>query len=239
MKTAQLLRRAPTLVVFAVVAYAAYSIHGILQGATGDKNDLAKGLGVMMKDVLRAGADEVRDLEKVVIRDPFRVGSKQAEAAQAEKAAPPEGPDENSLAEFVKSLTLDATFVQGRTQIAIINGRTYQQGQHLMVQNDDGQSHSPLLIEQVHSHSVTLAARGRQYELGYPDQLGKRTETTKAQTRKPTDGTLAEIDPGGQLAFYKKLLNSPLGKLGKSLTGRGNEPGRPRRARGAGQAGSP
>ena len=30
---------------------------------------------------------------------------------------------------------------------------------------------------------------------------------------------MKEIDPEGELAFCKRLLDSPLGKLGKSLTG--------------------
>ncbi len=30
---------------------------------------------------------------------------------------------------------------------------------------------------------------------------------------------MAEIDAGGQIAMFQKLLNSPLGALGKSLTG--------------------
>ena len=53
---------------------------------------------------------------------------------------------------------------------------------------------------------------------------------------------MKEIDPEGELAFYKRLLNSPLGKLGKSLTGNirpgpasaagtGSQPGRSRGAR--------
>ena len=30
---------------------------------------------------------------------------------------------------------------------------------------------------------------------------------------------MAEIDAGGQIAMFQKLLNSPLGALGKSMTG--------------------
>ena len=41
-------------------------------------------------------------------------------------------PETDPLAGFVQGLSLDATFLQGKTQIAIINGRMYHQGQHLL-----------------------------------------------------------------------------------------------------------
>ena len=55
--------------------------------------------------------------------------------------------------------------------------------------------------------------------MGYPDQLGNPPADRRPAGAASADGSVAEIDPEGELAFYKKLLNSPLGKLGKSLTG--------------------
>ena len=72
------------------------------------------------------------------------------------------------------------------------------------------------------------------YELGYPDKLGNRPSDRHARRRgSSVDGSIAEIDPEGELAFYKKLLNSPLGKLGKGLTG---NPGARGPASGAGMS---
>ena len=150
----------------------------------------------------------------------------------------PDDSKAESLTDFVKSLTLDATFLQGKTRIAIISGRIYHQGQHLVVRGESGKADSPLLVQRVQAHSVTLGVRGKTYELGYPDQLGSRPALAKDRGSNRADGTLAEVDPEGELAFYKRLLNSPLGKMGKSLTGNMGagrvERARSQRARGGG-----
>jgi hypothetical protein len=150
-------------------------------------------------------------------------------------------PESDPLAGFVHSLSLDATFLQGKTQIAIINGRMYHQGQHLIVQDEGEKALSPLLVQNVQVHRVTLTAHNTSYELGYPDQL-----SSPPVDRRRADGSVAEIDPEGELALYKKLLSSPLGKLGKSLTGNTGAPPpgagrarRPGRHRGGAGAGGP
>jgi hypothetical protein len=239
MNTAKLLKVMPTFIMVVCLAYACYRIQSILPDVGPGRNELAKGLGVMVNDVIREGADEVKALTRKAIRDPFRIGLKHDDAAKpaAEVAALP-GSD--PLAGFVGTLSLDATFLQGRTQIAIINGRMYNRGQHLVVKDGDGTALSPLYVQNVQAQRVTLGSEHRSYELGYPDQLGSRSAERPGGRGSSVDGSIAEIDPEGELALYKRLLNSPLGKLGKSLTGSTgvggatSRPGGPRGSRGSG-----
>jgi hypothetical protein len=218
MNTASLVKRAPILIMVICLAYACYTIHAILPDAGSGPNELAKGLEVMAEDALQAGADEVKALTREAIRDPFFIRPKSVEASQPEDVTAA-GPDADPLADIVQGLSLDATFLQGKTQIAIINGRMYHQGQHLLLQADSGKSYSPLFIQNVQAQRVTLEAHKKIYELGYPEKLGARPADRREAGRASADGSIAEIDPEGELAFYKKLMNSPLGKLGKSLTG--------------------
>jgi hypothetical protein len=216
MNTASLLKLAPSLFMVVCLAYSCYTIHGIVPDSSAGRNDLAKGLDAMVNDALHAGATEVQALTRAALRDPFRIGHKSADAPKAEEVAVAD-PEKDPLAGLVQGLSLDATFLQGKTQIAIINGRMYHRGEHLLLQGDAGKSLSPLFVQDVGAHRVTLMAHNTKYELGYPDKLGSRP--TDQRKSKSTDGSIAEIDPEGELAFYKRLLNSPLGKLGKGLTG--------------------
>jgi hypothetical protein len=232
LKTIKLANRVPTLIMLAFLTYASYSVHASLPDAANEGKDMANGQDVMMKDLLHASADEAKSLTNVVFRDPFQASQKPADAPKPQKADLANDSEADPLAELVKGLALDATFVQGQTQIAIINGRSYHRGQHLIAQGDTGRTSTPLFVQNVQMHSVTLSARGKTYELGYPDQLGNPARASNAQSRGAADGALAEIDPEGELAFYKRLLNSPLGKLGKGLTGN-TKPGQPATAAGS------
>jgi hypothetical protein len=215
MKTTALLKRSPALIMVSLLTYACYSVHASVVELTSSRSALTNGLDDKIKDFIHASKDEVQGLTRAVLRDPFRAVIKAADASQPAPGPPPDDKAE-SLAGIVKALTLDATFLQGQTRIAIISGRIYHQGQNLVIRGDTGKSYSPLFVQSVHAHSVTLGARGNTYELGYP---GNRPALAKDRGANPKDGTTAEIDPEGELAFYKRLLNSPLGKMGKSLTG--------------------
>jgi hypothetical protein len=231
MNTAKLLKHVPTSIMVVFLAYACYKIHASAPNADAGEKALVKGLDVMMNDVLHAGAEEVRTLT----RDPFRRGPKPADAAKAAEAALAD-PLADPLSDFVHSLSLGASFLQGKTQIAIINGRMYKQGEHLILEGDGGQVTSPLFVQKVQVDRVTLSAHETNFELGYPDQLGSRPADVRPASGSPGDGSIAEIDPEGELAFYKKLLNSPLGQLGKGLIG---NPGAGRPASGAGRSRAP
>jgi hypothetical protein len=214
MNTAKLVKHVPTMLMVVCLAYACYKIHASVPDAGAGRAELVKGLDVMMDDVVHSGAEEVRALA----RDPFRTGPKPTEAVKAAEAVLAD-PETDPLSDFVRSLSLGATFLQGKTQIAIINGRMYKQGEHLILEHEGEKVPSPLFIEKVKMHGVTLRAHDTKYELGYPEQFGSRPADARPASGPAKDGSIAEIDPEGELAFYKKLANSPLGKLGKSLTG--------------------
>jgi hypothetical protein len=219
MNTASLLKSAPILIMVACLSYACYTIHAKLPDSSASGKELAKGLDVMVNDALHAGANEMRALTRAALRDPFRISLKSAEAPKTIDVAAAD-PESDPLIGLVQGLSLDATFLQGKTQIAIIGGRMYHQGEHLLLQGETGMSFSPLFVQQVQLQRVTLMAHNETYELGYPDKLGNRPTDHQSPRDRPADGSLAEIDPEGELAFVKRLVNSPLGKLGKSITGK-------------------
>ncbi len=171
MNVSKLLKLAPTLTMAAAMAYAAYSIDppapAILQAATakpappgsaGNRpNTNAAGGPAARKASLSAPAPRARN-PFVALFKPNRPGK--AGASQEARVDP-------NLA-LVKGLTLNATFVQGATQYASINGRLYRQGQHLDGADDRATS---LVITQVTPAQVTLEANGNRYTLAYPDQL--------------------------------------------------------------------
>ena len=143
MNTAKLAKRVPTFIMIAFLTYASYSVHASLPDSAADGKNLANGLDVMMKDVLHASADEAKSLTNVVFRDPFQTSHKLTDAPKPQKADTADDSELDPLTEVVKGLWLDATFLQGQTQIAIINGLTYHRGQHLIEQADTAELTCP------------------------------------------------------------------------------------------------
>ena len=183
MKTAKLAKRVPTFIMIAFLTYASYSVHASLPDSAADGKNLANGLDVMMKDVLHASADEAKSLTNVVFRDPFQTSHKLTDAPKPQKADTADDSELDPLTEVVKGLSLDATFLQGQTQIAIINGRTYHRGQHLIEQADTGRTYLPLFVQSVRAQAVTLrrAARLTSWDIPISSviQLGQITLGTQ------------------------------------------------------------
>jgi len=228
MKTAALLKRTPTVFVVAFLAYECYSVHASLPDSTSGRTELTKSLDLMIKDLVSASASEVQTL-KGSLRDPFRIILKTVNAAESKTTESSDDSEAEFLAQFVSGLKLDATFLQGRSKIAIIGGRMYNQGQQLIVEDEKGKPHSPLLVQKVQWQQVTLNAQGKNYELRYPDQL---RGPVAQKGRGPGDGATAQIDPNGQLALLERLLGSSLGMLGNGMGGsQGSGTARPRRGR--------
>jgi hypothetical protein len=203
------------------LAYSVYSIQASLPDSLAVTPDLGKSLEVLVDDLLDSGLSTARALARDGIRDPFQVRAQpdsQAGASQTHDVTA--APESDPLAEIVQGLKLDATFLQGRDQIAIIDGRIYSRGQHLLVDGDDGKSSSPLFVVSVLPSKVILRGNGKSYELAYPDRLGTRPDGTRGSAAGLSEeAAMAELDPSGQLALFQKLFNSPLGALGKNLTG--------------------
>ena len=85
MKTTKLANRVPTFIMIAFLTYASYSVQASLPDSANEGKNLANGLDVMMKDVLRASADEAKSLTNVVFRDPFQTSQKLMDVAKTPK----------------------------------------------------------------------------------------------------------------------------------------------------------
>ena len=243
MTTAKLMKLAPTLILIACLGYTSYSLHESLPARPSGSSEIAKGLAGV-EEILVSGADKVEQLIGEA-RDPFLVKPKVSpppDGAQPESHLSAQAASDR-LAELVGDMTLEATFFQGRDQIAIIDGRIYSRGQALRSSDDSKEPTSRLVLTVVLPSRVILRGNNRNYVLSYPDQLGTPKERRPGGNSR-TDQTAAmeELDMAGQLGLFQKLLNSPLGKMGKSLTGipEGSEPGAPpRTSRRGNRQGSP
>jgi hypothetical protein len=229
MSVSRLIKLAPSAILLAFVGYASVSLHGALPGAGASEAALAKGLDVMLQDLT---VESAAVLKQVQLRDPFRPVIQATAAVSPTPAGPPPVKDD-PLAEIVAGLSLDATFVQGRDQLAIINGRIYTKGQRIVLRGKDG-SQPDLVVGFVKPTGVILMGDGRHYFLQYPEKLGNNAGRRPGAAGQ-ADAALA--DPAGQAAMFQRLLNSPLGAMGKSLIGGavanpgagGRSPGRSRR----------
>ncbi len=221
MNTAKLLKLAPTLILIVFLGYASYSLHEGLPTRTSGRSDVAKGLE-MVEDMLASGTATA---ERLIgeFRDPFQVihtPSPTADASQSQPRLPSDSPSD-PLADLVRGMTLEATFFQGRDQIAIIDGRIYSRGQALRFRNDSREPSSQLLVTVVLPSKVILRGNNRNYVLSYPDQLGNRPAAPKPGIAgSPMSSEATMLDPSGQLAVIQRLLDSPLGALGKSIIGK-------------------
>jgi hypothetical protein len=228
MNTTTLIKLSPMLLMIAFLAYAGYSIHSSAADPDGGPSALAKEVDSVVQE-LRAVGNAIATVPVGPLRDPFQVAAKPAAAeVETEDDAPLESAGD-PLAEIVKKLRLDATFVQGRDQIAIIDGRIYTKGQHLVGSGQSAGTASELFLVGVLPSKAVLHANGRNFVLSYSDQLTSPLDKGKPGAAESARDGMAEIDPGGQLAMFQKLFNSPLGALGKSMIGNGEKRGgRPR-----------
>ncbi len=223
MNMTRLIQVLPMLVTVAALAYAAYSIQPVAPvltpaagSATAGKQAPAEGAG---QAVPKAGSPEAAPAVRVAGRNPFQVAAK-SNRSEDDKNSTPEfdKPDPSLVA--LEGLTLDATFLQGRTQMAIIDGRIYEPGQNLVGANDEP---SPLIVTHVFMNKVIFQADGKRYYLAYPDQLAPPTASTEDESAAPGQGELppglGSQDLGSQLALIRALLSSPNGGLGAGLIG--------------------
>ena len=167
----KLLKLAPTLIVATVMAYAAYSINPqtlpVFVSSSVAPPTASKGGGrpdpgtPQAKDLTAASARRGRNPFVVVAR-PDQGNKSKTDLALGL------GAQVDPYLALVQGLTLNATFVQGKTQFASINGRLYERGQHL---EGPGGETSVLIVTQVTPAEVVLEAKGSSYRLAYPDQF--------------------------------------------------------------------
>jgi hypothetical protein len=229
MRDVKLLKLMPLLTVVGFLAYAAYSIESAPPSTT------SSGAGPS-SDASRISATDPRTSSSSPMagapapdsstRDPFRTEAAEAEAAaklSAKELDPPPPPPPASppdpYAAIVQQLVLNATFRQGRTRMAIINGRLYRQGQHL---KGSDATPSPLFVADVLPMEVVLQANGRRYVLAYPDKFdtpaskGGSGPAASQRDEPPGDADLEGL--GSQPALTRMLFGSPLATTGSPRT---------------------
>lgn len=223
MDMTKLIKVLPMLVTVAALAYAVYSIQPVAPiptpaagAAKAEKQATVEGAG---QAVTKAGSPEVAPAVRVAGRSPFEVVANPGGIKNDKHSTPELAKDDPSLV-ALEGLTLDATFLQGRTQMAIIDGRLYQPGQNLVGTNGEP---SPLIVTQVFMNKVIFQAEGKRYFLDYPDPFAPPTAGAQEEPAAPGQGELppglGSQDLGSQLAMIRALLNSPNGSLGAGLLG--------------------
>ena len=171
MNMTRLIKMLPMLVMVASLAYAAYSIQPVVPSLTPaagaakpGKQAVVEGAG---QAVTVAGSPEASPAVRVAGRNPFQVVAK-LDRIEDGKNSTPELEKTDPYLAALESLTLNATFLQGRTQMAIIDGRIYEPGQNLVGADN---APSSLVVAQVLVNKVVFQAGGKSYFLAYPDQL--------------------------------------------------------------------
>lgn len=190
MKVSRVLNLAPTMTMAAAMAYAAYSIEppaqAVPQAGTGKPG--SAGSGDKQPNTIAGQSSAATDASKIEFsprdRNPFValvIPNRTAKSRASHEAR-----IDPNLAP-VKTLTLNATFIQGPTRYASINGRLYRQGQLLDGTDDKANS---LVIAQVTPMQVTLEANGNRYILAYPEKLtaGVPSRPNAGKGARPTTG---------------------------------------------------
>jgi hypothetical protein len=202
MAVLKLLKIAPMLLMVGVLTYAAYEVNTLMapiashpggRGDGGGDSSLAQ----------EENTSFMGGLERKAIRDPFAaVSNSKAKAGAATEATVDPFPA------IIGQLDLSMTFVQGKTQYAVINGRLYHQGVRLEGLPGEGAS---LVLAKVERYAAILSAGGKSYRLSYPDGL------TNIASRRPRPGSRAAApvvaDPSmsPQLSLIRALLGGPTG----------------------------
>jgi hypothetical protein len=216
MNAARLIKHGPMLILVAFLAYAGYSIHASADDPGEDQGGQVKDVNAVQKEIVTADNAE-EGVQAGGLRDPFQVVVKPGPVASAHGSHDDDAPDSDLLAEIVRGLKLDATFLQGGDELAIINGRIYSKGERLLINAKSGNALSPLVVVGVVPGWVTLRGGDKDYVLGYPDQpvLSRKTHTSPA--RAPAKSKVA----------HQTGISSPSGFAPRRQHSRGSLVGNP------------
>ena len=216
MNAARLIKHGPMLILVAFLAYAGYSIHASADDPGEDQGGQVKDVNAVQKEIVTADNAE-EGVQAGGLRDPFQVVVKPGPVASAHGSHEDDAPDSDLLAEIVLGLKLDATFLQGGDELAIIDGRIYSKGERLFINAKSGNALSPLVVVGVVPGWVTLRGGDKDYVLGYPDQpvLSRKTHTSPA--RAPAKSKVA----------HQTGISSPSGSAPRRQHSRGSLVGNP------------
>jgi hypothetical protein len=189
----------------ASLAYATYSMQPVGPGTRPDTSASAKQQAAG-KEGRRATAASLakRAVSKrpAKLRDPFEVVTKPG-AVQAAKELADKASGHTEIDPYpgmIQGLTLSGTFLQGRTEIAIISGQIYEKGQYLRGSDDES---LPLRVTQVLNTRVILQAGSTQYVLSYPEawsEADAKSASLAASKPRPAKGPAARSPKAGTRA---------------------------------------
>jgi hypothetical protein len=216
MNAARLIKHGPMLILVAFLAYAGYSIHASADDPGEDQAGQVKDVNAVQKEIVTADNAE-EGVQAGGLRDPFQVVVKPGPVASAHGSHDDDAPDSDLLAEIVLGLKLNATFLQGGDELAIINGRIYSKGESLFINAKSGNALSPLVVVGVVPGWVTLRAGDKDYVLGYPDQPVLSRKTHISPARAPAKSKVA----------HQTGISSPSGSAPRRQHSRGSLVGNP------------
>jgi hypothetical protein len=198
MNAAKIASCIPLLVMIVSLAYGTYAIQNSGPSPAALANAASKTKAAAKQGLSSQETAVATTAPSGAIRDPFVVVVK-AEAvpdAAVVSKTDPERAAVDLLAGVVAQMTLSATFLQGRNEIAIIDGKMYEKGGR--IGGLDG-TLPPLVLAQVHRNSVVLQAGEQRYVLAYPETLG-------IPAGKPASGGVART---GKTPLNAAVASSP------------------------------
>jgi hypothetical protein len=208
MNIPKLMKLLPMLIMVASLAFATYSAQPVGSSTRPDNTGTKEqATGKEARPTTTASlAKGVVSKRPATVRDPFQVVSKPGSVEAAQRLADQASghTETDPHVGVIQGLTLSGTFLQGRTEIAIISGQIYEKGQYLRGLGDEP---SPLRVVRVLTTGVILQAGGSQYVLSYPEawsEAGAKpkspaaTKPRQAKTpaaKSPQAGTQAKGRP--------------------------------------------
>jgi hypothetical protein len=210
MNRQQLVSLGPMLVTIGAMSYATYALQPVIPGSAAGAGGPSIKESTIGRSRSMPAALATRGKPASAgrpARDPFEIKAPPhgAEAGAAPVHTEPVSIAKDPNVEFVRGLTLNATFIQGRAQMAVIDGYIYEQGQPLVGADDRP---CPLVLSQVLPTSAFLRQGERTYQLGYPDVLeptskpgpkarpASQQSADRSRSRRPADRRLASPGPG-------------------------------------------
>jgi hypothetical protein len=212
MNMSKLMRLLPMLTMVASLAYATYAMQpaGSSTSTRPDTSAPTKQQAAGKEARPTSAASLAKggvSKRPATFRDPFEVVSRPSSAEAVNELADKASghTDIDPYPGMIQELTLSGTFLQGRTEIAIISGQIYEKGQYLRGPGDEP---SALRVAQVRTTGVTLQAGGNQYNLSYPEawsEAGAKPASLAASKPRQAKAPAPRSPKAGTQAKAKNL----------------------------------
>jgi hypothetical protein len=192
----KLLKFLPMLIMIASLAYAIYSMQSVRispEPASRKSSEKQASVKGPHSEVAAPRAKTTEQERSRWPRDPFQVASRTASAnvTKDTTGGSSASTEVDPYPGMIQGFTLSATFIQGKTEIAIINGRIYEKGQRISGAGDEP---LPLTVAGVLAKEVILQAGSNRYMLPYRDRWSEGS----ASTRRPANSGARQLAMGSK-----------------------------------------